>query len=137
MEIGDDYIKYKRCDNLDGPTFTASKSKLFMIVYSNGNREVIENEDESVKNKHINSENNSPQYNNRTTYSSAPETHGLAIASLVLGIIGFIPLASIIFGAIALEKIKSNPERFKGKGMATAGMILGIFWIFFLLLLFL
>ncbi len=39
-EYIDDYVKYKQCDNLEGPTFTISKSKLFMIVYSNGNKEV-------------------------------------------------------------------------------------------------
>ena len=32
IEIGDNYLKYKRCDNLDGPIFNVSKSKVFMIV---------------------------------------------------------------------------------------------------------
>jgi hypothetical protein len=42
IEIGDDYIKYKRCDNLDGPTYNVSKTKVFMILYYNGKKEVIE-----------------------------------------------------------------------------------------------
>jgi len=55
----------------------------------------------------------------------------LAIASLVLGIVSFIIFAipagilSIVFGAIALTRIKNNPNQ-PGKGMALAGMICGI-----------
>ncbi len=131
IEIGDDCLKYRRCDNLDGPIYTISKSKIFMIVYSNGNKEVIEHEEEKQKSL----ENNIQTYNNQTNYSSEPETHGLAIASLVLGILGFIPLAGVIFGAIAIEKIKKDPKRFKGKGIATAGFILSLAWLFLLILL--
>jgi hypothetical protein len=44
-------------------------------------------------------------------------------------------LAGIVFGAIALEKIKKQPERYKGKGIATAGFILSLAWLFILLLI--
>lgn len=133
MEIGDDYIKYKRCDNLDGPTFTVSKSKLFMIVYSNGNKEVIEHEETEEKPKYQEQYNSNDKY--RSNYSSEPEVNGFALASLVLGILGFIPLAGLIFGAIALDKIKKQPEKYKGKGIATAGVILSLAWIFILFLI--
>jgi len=64
--------------------------------------------------------------------SSIPtETSGLAIASLVLGILGFTPLLlvlgsvlAVIFGRSARKKIKKNPS-IRGEGMATAGIILG------------
>ena len=59
------------------------------------------------------------------------ETSGLAITSMVLGIVGLIvfgivlgPLA-IIFGTIALNRIKENPHRLEGREMATAGIICG------------
>jgi uncharacterized membrane protein YvbJ len=63
-------------------------------------------------------------------------TSGLAIASLVLGIAGFLinPLSilAIIFGAIAMSQTGRNPN-LKGRGMAVAGLVLGIvvaaFWI--------
>ncbi len=71
-----------------------------------------------------------------------PQPQGMAVASLVLGIIGVVPccclmapsVLAIIFGAIAL----SNARRGVGGGesMARAGMILGavglalgMFWI--------
>ncbi len=63
-------------------------------------------------------------------------TSGLAIASLVLGIVGifinFLSILAIIFGAIAMGQTGRNPN-LKGRGMAVAGLVLGIivaaFWI--------
>jgi len=58
-------------------------------------------------------------------------TNGLAIASLVLGIISipmcflFLPaVLAVVFGLIALNQIKSNPGQ-GGRGQAIAGLILG------------
>jgi hypothetical protein len=56
------------------------------------------------------------------------KTNGLAIASLVLGLVGLCvplcPLLAVIFGAIALSQISKTGQ--EGKGMAIAGLILGI-----------
>jgi uncharacterized membrane protein YvbJ len=56
-------------------------------------------------------------------------TSGLAVASLVLGIVsfGFNPLAvlAIIFGAVAMSQTRKNPN-LRGRGMAVAGLVLGI-----------
>jgi hypothetical protein len=54
-------------------------------------------------------------------------TSGFAIASLVLGIIGVI-LLSVIFGIVALVKIRGNPQ-LRGRGMAIAGLILSGLWL--------
>lgn len=65
-----------------------------------------------------------------------PLSQGLAIGSLVCGILGLIgccvwpiagPLAivAIVLGFVALGKAKSNPAAFGGKGMAKTGLILG------------
>jgi hypothetical protein len=54
-------------------------------------------------------------------------TSGLAIASLILGILGFSVFA-IIFGAIAMNQIGKD-QHLSGRGMALAGLILGIVWI--------
>ncbi len=67
--------------------------------------------------------------------SLAPKS-GFAIASLVLGILSFIPsfgvifgIIAIIFGCISLSQIKRN--NLSGKGLAIAGIILGIIGILF------
>lgn len=56
---------------------------------------------------------------------AAARTSGMAIASLILGIVGF-SLFAIIFGIIALSQIKKSNGLVTGKGMAIAGIILGI-----------
>jgi len=60
------------------------------------------------------------------------KSSGLAVASLVLGIIGivllplFVPqVLALIFGAVAWRDVTRNPG-LSGKGMAIAGLILGI-----------
>ena len=57
-----------------------------------------------------------------------PKT-GLAIASLVCGIVGSIfsitSIPAVICGHVALVQIKNNPVNYGGKGMAIAGLVLG------------
>jgi hypothetical protein len=59
-------------------------------------------------------------------YNPAPvqvrSTNGMAIASMVLSIIG-VSLLGVIFGHVALGQIKRNNQ--DGHGMALAGVILG------------
>lgn len=40
-EVTSSEVKYKRMDNLEGPTFSTLKSELFMIKYANGQKEMI------------------------------------------------------------------------------------------------
>ena len=64
-------------------------------------------------------------------YGAMRRTEGMAVASLVLGIAGFVvcPLIcsvlAIAFGTQAKNKIRQDPS-LQGEGMAQAGFILGI-----------
>lgn len=66
------------------------------------------------------------------------QTAGVAIASLVLGILGMIligPLGSIpavICGHVAKSRIRQAPDRLAGDGLALAGLILGYVQIGFM-----
>jgi len=53
-------------------------------------------------------------------------TNGFAIASLIFGILGGV-LLSVIFGLIALAKIRNRPQA--GKGLAITGLALSCAWI--------
>lgn len=58
----------------------------------------------------------------------APVTSGLAIASLVLAILwlgGLGSILAVIFGIIALSKIKQSQGRNRGSGLAIAGLVIG------------
>src|SRR5688572_16835346 len=64
-------------------------------------------------------------------------TPGTAIASLICGIAGVpfscccmlisgpLAIAAIICGIVALSKVKAEPQVYKGKGLAIAGISLG------------
>ncbi len=64
--------------------------------------------------------------------AAGTKSNGLAVGSLVAGIVSFIfnpillvSIAAIVLGVIARGKIKKDPG-LKGNGMATAGIILGV-----------
>jgi hypothetical protein len=59
-------------------------------------------------------------------------TNGLAVASLVLGILWLAWIGSVlavIFGHLALTQIKSARGWQRGSGLALAGVVLGWCWI--------
>jgi prepilin-type processing-associated H-X9-DG protein len=62
--------------------------------------------------------------------SVEPRTSGKAVASLVLGLLSlvctlFTGIPAIILGALGLSDIERSQGQIKGKGMATAGIVLG------------
>ena len=71
----------------------------------------------------------------------ARRVSGLAVASLVLGLVGFLfcgitSILAVIFGGIALSQIKNRPDELTGRGLAIAGLILGVVMMVLVALLF-
>ena len=70
----------------------------------------------------------------QANYAPAQRTNGMAITSLIMGILALamqcccygIPfnVLGIIFGLIALSQIKNDPENQTGRGLALTGLIL-------------
>jgi hypothetical protein len=61
-----------------------------------------------------------------------PPDHGLAIASLAvagfgmcLSIGGVVPLIAVAIGFVALQRVSRDPQRYAGRGVALAGIIIG------------
>lgn len=137
-EIGVTEIKYKKCGFEDGPTISILRNDVFMIKYRNGEKELIEHEEEKKESRYdalVNS-NNNPHTNEPS--SSGRIAEGFGIASFVLGILGMLTLLytsvlgsllslalAVIFGLISLGKFSNNPEKYKGKGLPITGFILG------------
>ena len=72
-------------------------------------------------------------YGDETTYVEQ-KTDPMAVLSLIFGILGFSPIpligglgliAAYVLGKNSIKKIDKNPKKFKGRGMALAGKILG------------
>lgn len=128
VEIGLEEIKYKKCDNLEGPTISILKKDVFMITYPNGTKDVFKEEPKKetvvTKKEEVN------------LTPTPTEVNGMAVASLVLGLLGFVPLVGLILGVIANNQIKNNPRKYTGKGMATAGIVLSIIWLIILVIIF-
>jgi len=129
-EITIDAIKYKKCDNLNGPTYPIKKSKVFMLKYPNATKDIISPNNSTPKN--ISENNNSSSANNDNTHK---KTAGLAVAVFVIGLVGLVTplgiglvceLLALIFGAVSLAKIKRHPDEYKGKGLAITSLILGL-----------
>jgi prepilin-type processing-associated H-X9-DG protein len=64
---------------------------------------------------------------------STAKTSGMAVASLVLGVLGFCgvtALAGLILGIVAQVKISRSGGRLKGKGLAIAGIVISGIMLF-------
>jgi len=128
IEVNDTEVKYKNCDNIDGPIFVVKKSDIFRITYSNGTIEVFDNQTKAKNEEYVNSK--------QSNLPTNLPTNVFAILSLIAGILGLftflIPILGMffgglgfIFGLIALSQIKKNPTSFNGRGLAIAGAICG------------
>ncbi len=82
-----------------------------------------------------------PSYGGQSAYGMVAQTHPQATVAMVLGIVGLVvcPLvgiAGLVLGGRARREIDADPVRYNGRGMATAGYVLGIlsivataFWV--------
>ena len=69
--------------------------------------------------------------------NKAPVTCGLAISSIIVSLLFFIPflgLAGLILGVMAMIKISNSNGKLSGKGIAMAGIIIGAIRFFVLIL---
>jgi hypothetical protein len=121
-EIGQSEIKYKKCDNLNGPIVVLAKTDVAQIKFVNGTREVIPSDNPGIM----------PVYTVRPPQENMPtKMEGLGLTGFVAGIVGLfiagIPLGliGVIFGGISLSKIKRYPGRYRGRGIAIASIIIG------------
>jgi hypothetical protein len=134
LEINEDNVKYKMCDNLDGPTFTKNKGLIFMIKYPNGASTVINADD---KNRTIESSKIDSNYEQKEFEPLAAIGFAfnlLSLLILLIEIVAFIiPITSALFGLtgailliISSRKFKSNPNKYKGKGFLIAGLVISL-----------
>ena len=140
LEITDDKIKYKRCDNIDGPLFVVSKGSVQSITYVNGVVDVIVPPAYNPGNGN----NNEPgrSYNGpQIIHPKAAWGFGLLIAGLLtfiigIGVIGIV--LALIFSTKAQKEIIADPKRYKGLTLAkvtrTISMVL-VFALAFIIIL--
>lgn len=132
-EVGVNEIRYKKCDRQDGPDYTISKRDVLSIKYPNG--EIERFSTASTSNAPSSSGNNRNAYDSPTdSRNDGPRTDPFAIVALATGVVAVLTgygafllgAAAIVFGALSLSRIRKEPGRFKGRGMAIAGMVTGV-----------
>lgn len=141
LEIGESEIKYKICpENSGRPTYSISKSKVLLIAYENGEKEIF---NEPVKQ----TEQRTSYLPQENTYTGIKQVDGIGIASLILGFIApflfltlnifayfislFLSLTALIMGAVSLSRISKSNNKLGGAGFAIGGLVLGILGILF------
>jgi hypothetical protein len=138
IEISDREIKYKRCDFLNGPTYTISKNKVYLIEYANGIKEHVVTYPEDESNSQKAEEENNYKYNGPKKYPGEYWTAWIlfAIGIIYLGLITW-PIA-LFFARSAKRKAQKNPRMYKGAEEmgCLAYVLLGFLAVVFLGLLF-
>lgn len=127
-DIGLDVVKYKKCENLTGPSYSILKKDIFMIQYANGTKDVFKDVQEtqqqpntqsnsnqnntqqytpptSNKDDNVNSLNNQQSSNNQKKKTPVPGIIGgwigaVALILFLILCIGFLISEGLIFLAI-------------------------------------
>jgi hypothetical protein len=141
-EITDTEIKYVRCTNPTSLAYYTNKSRVFMIKFADGTKEVFKEDKSeeaqpepaiSAEQKVEKTPGSSPQEPQSGNYDTA------SIFSFVFGVASFfilgIPfgIAAVVLGAIGLTNISKNPSR-RGSTFAVLGLIIGVVAIVLVLL---
>jgi hypothetical protein len=128
LEMSDESIKYKKANQLEGPTFVIAKSEVLLVRYKDGKTEVFNQ-------KKVNQPATTEKSNNQYATEKEYQTGSFSTASLIMGLVALIPtiglpfsVLAIIFSSIALVRSRNLfPDSRKTKrGQAVAGLVLGI-----------
>lgn len=129
-EITPTEIRYKRCGKANDPDIIISKNDVLSVT----------TEDGSVIFRNTGGKNYNPSPNGQSNDGLITEPLGIAsigagglglilglfASTPILGILGILlAIAGIILGWTSLTRIRKNPEKYKGKGLAITGIITG------------
>ncbi len=108
LEVTTTEVKYKKFDNLNGPTFTLLKSELLMVRYENGTKDIFNQTNTSnvVSNNTMNDDNaciNGKQDANKN-YTGQSSGAGWTCATTIL----FSPLIGVIPAAVCSSSEPSD-----------------------------
>lgn len=117
LEISATEVTYRLCGQPNTVPITRHKREVLAVVASNGDElfSGLYRMGSSVR-----------QYEGEL---EGPKLDGIAILSLVFSLAPFSlagPLLAVILGGISLDRIKKYPDRYRGRGLALAGIIIGL-----------
>lgn len=122
FEINDESIKYKRCDNVEGPSITVSRNKISKIKYANGVEEIIK--------PSATTESNSTKAPSSAS-NKKRKTHPQAVTAIIFAALAYLLLflfaiPGLIFANKAIRAIKAEPDKYDGLELAQIARIASI-----------
>lgn len=126
IEIDNSVVKYKKCDNLDGPLYNIEKSKVLIIKYTNGTKDVFA-DNESTDSGKVNQKSTTRKVNAASVLSFVFSFAGVLIglfASMIVGLA--LSGVAFILGIVGIIVTSVKSDRYKGRGFAIVGLILGL-----------
>jgi hypothetical protein len=154
LQITPTEIKYKRCGKPNDPELVIYKKDVLSVKAADGEiifRNTGNNNDNNNNGNNGNNNNNGNNGNNNNNRdnnygtgnnssgnnnSNEPKTEGNALAGMICSIAGLVlsfsilglacGIVGLILSIIGRKKISNDTKRFKGKGLAMAGIICGI-----------
>jgi hypothetical protein len=119
-EVGSVYIKYRKCDMLEGPLYSSYKKDIALVIYVNGSQETFSAQPVPAKSAKT-----------KKQITKEEQVRQDASLSFALGIIGLTALYygsihAIVVGTRALRAMKRGEASSRKKGLATAGVVMGV-----------
>jgi hypothetical protein len=145
--ITENKITYRKCDNLEGPLYEESLSKVESLNFANGKVEKIASraDENGEYNVSAPGSQSSASNANQAKEKKPVEPFGLAsiitfavswvTASILPGFAGVLSLASLVFAIISLVRFKDEPNKYRGKWMPLTVVVLFILGVIALLFL--
>jgi Domain of unknown function (DUF4190) len=139
IQISPTEIKYKRCGKPNDPELVIYKKDVLSIKTADGEI-IFRNTNNNVNTDDSNNNNRDKNYGtddrNNNNKSNEPKLEGNALAGMICGVMGLLlgfnliglaaGVVGIILSIIGMNKIKREPKKYKGRGLALAGLICGI-----------
>jgi hypothetical protein len=135
IQISPTEIKYKRCGKPNDPELVIYKKDVLSIKAADGEI-IFRNTNTNPEEVNSSKDTNYGTVDRNSSNSNEPKTEGNALGGMICGIMGLVlgfniiglaaGVVGIVLSIIGMNKIKRDPKKYKGKGMALAGLICGI-----------
>jgi hypothetical protein len=103
VSVGPDEIKYKRCDNLSGPSYSVNKSEIASIRYANGVNETFGQKVQTPKPSSNEIHNHYADRDNDMATTNAKISKTFGILSVVFAVLCFACIGLSIFALMSIE----------------------------------
>lgn len=115
VEIGEEEIRYKRCDDPRGEVHAILRKDVLRIEYPDGTHQQIEPEEKEAADSE--DENQKP---------GRKELETLAVGAFSISLLLLLGVVSLWLAIVSLRRFRAQPGRFRGMGFAIAALVISL-----------